>query len=80
MYLDDILVFSRSVSEHEEHLRWVLQRLREHKLFAKRSKSDFGMTEIEYLGHVVSPEGVRPDPEKLSAIRDWPVPTSVKAV
>ena len=54
IYLDDILIFSKSVEEHAEHLRWVFSKLREHSLKAKRKKCAFGLTEIEYLGHVIS--------------------------
>jgi hypothetical protein len=74
VYLDDILVFSRSVTDHVAHLRWTLGALRKHKLFAKRKKSEFGMKEIEYLGHIVSADGVRPDAGKLEAVRGWPEP------
>ena len=68
MYLDDILIFSRNETEHAEHLRLVLQRLRKHKLFAKKQKCSFGQTEVEYLGHTVSARGVRPHPAKVSVI------------
>ena len=54
VYLDDILVFSPDVETHQDHLRWVLSQLRKHKLRAKRSKCFVGLSEIEYLGHVVS--------------------------
>ena len=53
VYLDDILVYSDNADEHERHLRTVLQRLRTHNLLAKRSKCEFGVHEVEYLGHVV---------------------------
>ena len=78
MYLDDILVFFRSPEEHEEHLKLVFQALKEHSLCVKRSKCEFGKSSIEYLGHVVSAEGVRPDPRKTEVVRSWPVPRSVK--
>ena len=53
VYLDDILVFSKKEHGHAEHLRWVLTKLREHKLKAKRKKSAFGLAELQYLGHIV---------------------------
>ena len=68
VYLDDILVFSRDEAEHRTHLWWVLQKLREHKLFAKRSKCSFGLSEVEYLGHIVGQSGVRMDPYKIEAV------------
>ena len=56
----------------------MLGKLREHKLFAKRSKCSFGLAEVEYLGHLVSGTGVKMDPDKVAAVRDWPAPRSVK--
>ena len=58
VYLDDILIFSRTWAEHVGHVRRVLERLRLHKLFAKRSKCEFGLPEVEFLGHIVSGAGV----------------------
>ena len=76
VYLDDILVFSKTPEEHEAQLRWVFGKLREHQLYAKRSKCTFGTDHIEYLGHVVSAKGIAPDPEKVKVIKTWPEPTS----
>ena len=53
VHLDDILIFSKTEAEHEQHLRWVLDKLREHHLKAKRKKSAFGLNELSYLGHVI---------------------------
>ena len=78
VYLDDILVFSRTPEEHAEHLRLVFSALCEHNLHVKRSKCSFGRSSIEYLGHVVSGSGVSPDPGKVDVIKTWPQPTSVK--
>ena len=75
-FLDDILVFSTTWEEHLEHLRSVLQTLREHQLFVKLSKCSFAQTEIQYLGHVISSEGVATDPEKTRAMEQWPQPTN----
>ena len=72
VYLDDILVFSKSAEEHAEHLKQVLARLRKHKLYAKMSKCFFFRDSVEFLGHVVSKDGVQVDPKKVSVIRDWP--------
>ena len=68
VYLDDILVFSKTPQEHEEHLRWVFSRLCEHSLHVKRSKCSFGKTLIECLGHLVSASGIQPDPRKVEAV------------
>ena len=80
VYLDDILVFSDNEAEHEEHVRRVLQRLREHNLHAKLDKCTFHTDTIEYLGFIVSPQGLSMDPAKTQAIRDWPRPRNVKDV
>jgi hypothetical protein len=72
VFLDDILIYSKSEEEHEKHLRMVLQVLREHKLYAKLSKCIFYQKKIHYLGHIISAEGITVDPEKIEAIRGWP--------
>ncbi len=74
VYLDDILVFSRSAEEHAEHLEQVLQLLREKKFYVKRSKCHFNVPEVEFLGHFVGRNGVRVDPRKVQIVKDWPVP------
>jgi hypothetical protein len=63
--------------EHEEHLRMVLKVLREHKLYAKISKCIFYQNKIHYLGHIISTYGITVDPEKIEAIRGWPMPRNV---
>lgn len=80
IYLDDILVFSKTKEDHIQHLRTVLEVLRKHQLYAKLSKCDFLKTEVDFLGHVVTPEGIKMDPKKLTAIQDWPQPTNLKEV
>eukprot|EP00253_Pinus_taeda_P020544 PITA_20544 len=77
IFIDDILIYSRSQQEHEEHLRLVLQTLREHQLYAKFSKCDFFKEEIQYLGHVITKEGIAVDPEKIKTIMEWPIPKDV---
>ena len=74
VFIDDILVYSKN---KEEHLRIVLQVLREHQLYAKFSKCDFYKPQIQYLGHIISKTGIVVDPKKIKAIKDWPTPTSV---
>eukprot|EP00253_Pinus_taeda_P016981 PITA_16981 len=80
IFIDDILVYSCTIEEHQEHLRKVLQTLREHQLYAKLSKCDFFKEEVQYLGHVITKEGIVVDPEKIKAIMDWPVPKDVADV
>ena len=74
VYLDDIVIFSRTEKEHLMHLEIVMQILHEHKLYAKLSKCSFAQKELMFLGHVVGQNGLRVDPKKVSVVRDWPVP------
>jgi hypothetical protein len=78
VYIDDILVFSKTLEEHLEHLELVLLKLRENRLFAKLSKCEFLLKEIQFLGHIVTPNGIKVDPSKISAIKDWPRPKKLK--
>jgi hypothetical protein len=80
VFLDDILVYSKTEKEHEQHLRMVLQVLREHQLYTKLSKCSFYQRQIHYFGHIIYEEGIVLDPEKVQAIREWPVPRSVAEV
>src|SRR4051812_5516213 len=80
VYLDDILVYSKNDEEHAEHLRLILTKLREHKLYAKYSKCEFWLPEVTYLGHVISKDGIAVTPERIQAILDWTPPTTVKQV
>ena len=65
VFIDDILIYSRSREEHVEHLRPVVGRLRLHQLYAKLSKCDFWMSEVTFLGHVILPEGFQVNPQKI---------------
>ena len=80
VFIDDILVYSRSKEEHALHLRQVLQTLREHQLYAKFSKCEFWLDQVAFLGHVVSGDGIQVDPKKIEAITEWPRPTTVTEV
>ena len=80
MYLDDIIIFSQDESQHLEHLEIVFSRLPEAGLKMKRSKCDFFKSEIHYLGHLISPEGISPLPNKLDSIKHMPVPNSTKEI
>ena len=80
VFLDDILIFSRTKEEHERHIRTILERLRIEKFFGRLKKCDFFKTEVEYLGFDVGAYGIKPSLSKVQAVADWPVPTSVKDV
>ncbi|XP_076933766.1 uncharacterized protein LOC143599774 [Bidens hawaiensis] len=76
VFFDDILIYSQSVEDHYHHLHHVFETLSQHKFFAKPSKCIFVSTSIDYLGHVISANGIEADPEKLKAIQSWPTPSS----
>jgi hypothetical protein len=65
VFIDDILIYSKNEEEHAQHIRIVLTRLREHKLYAKFSKCEFWLDRVQFLGHVLTPEGVSIDPSKV---------------
>ena len=74
VFIDDILVYSKDAQEHEQHLRIVLETLREKKLYAKLGKCDFWLKKVSFLGHIVSSEGIRVDPAKIKAVVNWKSP------
>ena len=76
VFIGDILIYSQSEEEHEDHWRVVLQVLRDHQLYAKFSKCKFWLIEVKLLGHVVSASGVSIEPEKVEAIMSWERPKS----
>ncbi len=78
IYLDDILIFSKTLDEHRRIVKCVLQRLRENKLFLKAKKCEFEVLETEYLGVIISKDSVRMDPVKVAGIAEWPTPTKKK--
>ena len=77
VFIDDILIYSKSKEEHEDHLRIVLQAFRDHQLYAKFSKCEFWLTNVRFLGHVVSASGVSVDPKKVEAAMGWERSNSV---
>jgi hypothetical protein len=77
VFINDIWVYSRSEEEHEEHLHLALQKLREHRLYAKLSKCKFWMKQVAFLGHVISKGGISMDPSMVQDVLSWSVPTSV---
>jgi hypothetical protein len=80
VFIDDILVYSKNEAEHTKHLHTVLQRLRDHQLYAKLSKCEFWLKEIKFLGHTISQDGVSVDPEKVQEVMNWKPPTTVRQI
>ncbi|CAI7844986.1 unnamed protein product [Closterium sp. NIES-54] len=78
VYLDDILIYSKNMKKHMEHLRKVFEILRKNKFYVKLSKSDFALKKVQFLGHMVSAEGVHVDPRKIEAVKKWKVPENMK--
>lgn len=79
VFFDDILIYSRSENDHLQHLREVLSLLETQSFYLRRNKCCFGVAELAYLGHIIT-TGVRPDPEKISAVQSWPLPATVRQV
>jgi hypothetical protein len=77
VFMDDILVYSKTAEAHAQHLRHVMKLLRENQLYAKRSKCLFFQSRIKFLGHVITPDGISVDEEKITAIQRWPIPKNV---
>jgi hypothetical protein len=77
VYLDDILIYSKTWAEHLQHIQQVLHTLRQHKLYANLEKCSFGMDRVHYLGYIIDQHGVHVDPAKIQVIRDWPAPTTL---
>ena len=78
IYIDDIVIFSKSVEEHLSHLEEVFKRLREANVKLNTKKCRFVKQKVEYLGHVVTPGGISPDPGKVRVVHDFPTPTNLK--
>ncbi|CAI7912080.1 unnamed protein product [Closterium sp. NIES-54] len=78
VYLDDILIYLRDMKKHIEHLRRVFEILRREKFYVKLSKSEFALKKVQFLGHMVSAQGVHVDPKKIEAVRTWKTPENVK--
>src|SRR5438128_1457984 len=80
VFIDDILVYSKNEEEHAKHLQLVLDRLREHQLYAKFSKCQFWLKEVSFLGHILSAKGIAVDPSKVQEVLEWKAPTSVTEI
>jgi hypothetical protein len=77
VFIDDILVYSKNDSDHEEHLQMVLQKLLDNRLYAKFNKCDFWIDKVPFLGHIISNGGISVDPAKLREIVAWSIPSTV---
>ena len=80
MFIDDILIFSKSADEHKHHIEIVLSELRKHKILLKPSKCVWAQTELPYLGHIIGRDGIKPDPKKVQSVVNWPTPTCLREV
>jgi hypothetical protein len=77
VFINNILIYFKNDSEHEDHLRMVLQKLRDNQLYAKFTKCDFWLDEVHFLGHIISKGGIVVDPAKVTSINDWKIPSTV---
>jgi hypothetical protein len=80
VFIDDILIYSKTKEDHANHIRVVLQRLCDHRLYAKLSKCEFWLDSVKFLGHTISSEGISVDPTKVQEVMDWKPPTSVHQI
>ena len=80
VFIDDILIYSKNEEEHVEYLCIVLQRLREHKLYAKFSKCEFWLKRVQSLGHVISEDGISVDSSNIQDVLNWKTPESVSEI
>ncbi|MCO5568294.1 hypothetical protein L7F22_021993 [Adiantum nelumboides] len=80
VFFDDVIIYSKTIEEHKEHLKVIFQALRDNKLYVNQKKSEFFLQEIQYLGHIISKNGIRMDPAKLEVIKDWPNPRNLHEV
>jgi hypothetical protein len=80
IFIDDILIYFKDKEEHANHLRIALQILREYQLYAKFSKREFWLDQVEFLGHVISKEGIVVNPSKVASVLEWESPKNVKQI
>ena len=80
VFFNDVIIYSKSLEDHKKHLQVIFQVLRNNKLYVNQKKSEFFLTEIHYLGHIVSHNQVRMDLAKVEVIIEWPIPTNVHEV
>lgn len=80
VYMDDVVIFSKSLQEHLQHIKLIFQRLKEVNLKIQLDKSEFLCKEVAFLGHVITPEGIKPNPSKIEAVLKYPVPKTIKEI
>ena len=80
MYLDDIIIFSDTFEQHLDRLEAVFERLHRYNPKLKASKCEFFKSKVTYIGHVVSEDGIKTDPEKIKVLKDWPIPKCLKDI
>jgi hypothetical protein len=80
VFIDDILIYSKTQDDHAEHLKRIPELLRNEKLYAKFSKCEFWLFEVQFLGHVINSEGIQVDPAKIEAINNWEIPKTPSEV
>jgi hypothetical protein len=80
VFIDNIFIYSKSDSDHEEHLRWVLQKLQDNQLYAKFRKCEFWIDKVPFLGHIISNGGISVDHAKVKEIMAWSIPTTVMEI
>nr|GFC44980.1 putative reverse transcriptase domain-containing protein [Tanacetum cinerariifolium] len=80
VFIDDILIYSKNTEEHEEHLKLILELLKKEELYAKFSKSEFWIPQVQFLKHVINSKGIHVDPAKIDSIKDWASPKSPKEI
>ena len=80
IFIDDILIYSKTPEDHARHIHIVLQKLREHRLYAKFSKCEFWLEKVSFLGHILSKDGIAVDPGKVQDVLDWKQPQNISEI
>lgn len=80
VYMDDIVIFSKSLQEHQQHIKLIFDKLRQYNLKVQLDKSEFACKTVKFLGHVITDKGIRPNPDKIEAIRKFPIPKTTKEI
>src|SRR5699024_6313855 len=80
VYMDDVVIFSKSLHDHLIHVKMIFEKLREFNLKVQLDKSEFLCKEVAFLGHIITPEGIKPNPSKIKAVKEYPLPKTVKEI